>query len=145
VTLITISAGAPTVEPGTYPVTVTDVVQKTIQTHDGPMDIIDWTFAIDGTDQTVKGSTSMMSGPKSKNYAWLTALGFDLNAGMGFGPSDIIGRSAYASVVIKANGYSAVDTLVRKPKDLKTTRQPGTPEDRASGFDLSDPDNLLPF
>ena len=79
--IITISAGAPASDltPGVYEVTLTDISEpRTIFPQTGPnagkeVQLRDWTFALeDGTEVT--GSASTASGPKSKTYAWLTAL-----------------------------------------------------------------------
>ena len=79
--IITISAGAPPTDltPGVYEVTLTDISEpRTIYPQTGPnagkeVQLRDWTFALeDGTEVT--GSASTSSGPKSKTYAWLTAL-----------------------------------------------------------------------
>ena len=79
--IITISAGAPASDltPGVYKVTLTDISEpRTIFPQSGPnagkeVQLRDWTFALeDGTE--VSGSASTASGPKSKTFAWLTAL-----------------------------------------------------------------------
>ena len=79
--IITISAGAPPTDltPGVYEVTLTDISEpRTIYPQTGinagkEVQLRDWTFALeDGTEVT--GSASTSSGPKSKTYAWLTAL-----------------------------------------------------------------------
>ena len=79
--IITISAGAPATDltPGVYEVTLLDISEpRTIYPQTGPnagkeVQLRDWTFALeDGTEVT--GSASTASGPKSKTYAWLTAL-----------------------------------------------------------------------
>jgi hypothetical protein len=79
--IITISAGAPASDltPGVYEVTLTDISEpRTIFPQSGPnagkeVQLRDWTFALeDGTEVT--GSASTASGPKSKTFAWLTAL-----------------------------------------------------------------------
>lgn len=113
--IITVSAGAPVVEPGTYPVTLIGVEVKNINTVDGPLDIIEWLFSLDdGTE--VKGSSSTASGPKSKCFAWLVALGADPVPGKGFASADLVGRMALAKIVTKQSGYSAVETLIPMPK-----------------------------
>jgi hypothetical protein len=78
---ITISAGAPAldIEPGAYEATLTAISEpRTITPQSGPnagqeVDILDWTFALDGGEE-IRGTTSLSSGPKSKLYAWMTAL-----------------------------------------------------------------------
>ena len=79
--IITISAGAPASDltPGVYEVTLLDISEpRTIYPQTGPnagkeVQLRDWTFALeDGTEVT--GSACTASGPKSKTFAWLTAL-----------------------------------------------------------------------
>jgi hypothetical protein len=79
--IITISAGAPAsdITPGVYEVTLLDISEpRTIFPMSGPnagkeVQLRDWTFSLeDGTEVT--GSASTASGPKSKTFAWLTAL-----------------------------------------------------------------------
>src|SRR5574340_151354 len=79
--IITISPGAPAIDltPGVYEVTVTAISEiRTIVPQAGPnigkeVELRDWTFALeDGTE--INASASTRSGPKSKQFAWVTAL-----------------------------------------------------------------------
>src|SRR5574343_1880274 len=79
--MITITAGAQSdVEPGVYELTLVDISEPwTIYPQTGPnagkeVTLRDWTFALDDVSATVTGSASTASGPKSKTYAWITAL-----------------------------------------------------------------------
>lgn len=62
---------------GTYAAHLTNLEAKTIQTAEGPTDIVEWTFAIDDGEMqgsAVSGSTSMAWSEKSKAYAWAKSL-----------------------------------------------------------------------
>ena len=107
--IITISAGAPASDltPGVYEVTLADISEpRTIYPQTGPnagkeVQLRDWTFALeDGTEVT--GSASTASGPKSKTYAWLTALlgGTPPAVGQSYPKSQLLGREALATITI---------------------------------------------
>jgi hypothetical protein len=82
---ITINKGGPTddIEDGVYPVVLTAISDpKTVTATRGPnagkdVDLIDWDFAVDegqAEGYEITATTSTASGPKSKMYAYLTAL-----------------------------------------------------------------------
>jgi hypothetical protein len=123
--IITISAGAlpSDLTPGVYEVTLTDISEpRTIYPQTGPnagkeVQLRDWTFALDdGTDVT--GSASTSSGPKSKTYAWLTALlgGTPPAVGQSYPTSQLLGREALATIAIDEGGWAKITNLSARPK-----------------------------
>lgn len=123
--IITISAGAPASDltPGVYEVTLTDISEpRTIYPQTGPnagkeVQLRDWTFALeDGAEVTDSASTS--SGPKSKTYAWLTALlgGTPPAVGQSYPKSQLLGREALATIAIDEGGWAKIANLSARPK-----------------------------
>lgn len=123
--IITISAGAPASDltPGVYEVTLLDISEpRTIFPQSGPnagkeVQLRDWTFTLeDGTEVT--GSASTASGPKSKTFAWLTALlgGTPPPVGTSYPKSQLIGREALATIAIDEGGWAKIANLSARPK-----------------------------
>lgn len=122
---ITITAGAPQIDiaPGTYEATLTGISEpRTIFPQSGPnagkeVQLRDWTFALeDGTE--INGSASVASGPKSKTYAWLTALlgGTPPVLGQSYPKSQLIGREALITIAIDEGGWPKITNLSARPK-----------------------------
>jgi hypothetical protein len=122
---ILITAGAPQVDidPGTYEVTLTEISEpRTIYPQTGPnsgkeVTLRDWTFALeDGTE--IRGSASTASGPKSKTFAWLTALlgGTPPVVGQSYPRAQLIGREALATITIDEGGWPKITNLSARPK-----------------------------
>lgn len=134
--LITIGAGYTELEPGTYPVTLTRVVEKTIAgqvTEFNPsgedQQVFEWTFNVDSDDDEVievQGLSSTKTGQKSKLSAFITALaGPDaLKPGSRFELNDLLGKSALATVGLNKNGYPRVEGLTALPKKAKAKPKP---------------------
>ena len=122
---ITITAGAPQVdiEPGTYEVTLTEISEpRVIFPQTGPnagkeVTLRDWTFCLED-DTEIRGSASTASGPKSKTFAWLTALlgGTPPVVGQSYPRSQLIGRLALATIEIDAGGWPKITNLSALPK-----------------------------
>lgn len=123
--IITISAGAPAsnLTAGVYEVTLTDISEpRTIFPQTGvnagkEVQLRDWTFALeDGTEIT--GSASIASGPKSKTFAWLTALlgGTPPQVGASYPRSQLLGREALATITIDESGWPRIANLSARPK-----------------------------
>ena len=108
---ITVKSGGPEIPEGVYPVflkSISDV--RTVTAQRGPkagqdIDLLDWIFTIDTPGQPYDGldidvSTSTASGPKSKMYAFLTALfnGVAPATGTQFTKQQLVGRGALATV-----------------------------------------------
>jgi len=130
---ITITSGAPPVdiEPGVYEVTLTDISEpRVIFPMSGPnagkeVTLRDWTFALDdGTE--LRGSASTASGPKSKTYAWLTALlgGTPPVVGQSYPRAQLLGRMALATVAIDDGGWPKIANLSALPKAKTTPAAP---------------------
>lgn len=129
--------GAP-IEDGTYIVILSDIKgdptqankPKTVTAQRGPkagqdIELWDWVFAIDqpGTplDGTiVESSTSTASGPKSKMYAYLTALnnGRAPAAGSKFSLQDLRGRRALATIRNDDQGWPRIENLSALPASM---------------------------
>lgn len=123
---VTVNQGGPDIEPGVYPVIVTAIADpKTVTAQRGPkagqdIDLIDWTFAIEsgpGEGTELRESTSTASGPKSKMFAWLTALlgGKPPQIGQGFEKSDLVGRLALATIAKDESGWPRISQLSAMP------------------------------
>jgi hypothetical protein len=123
--VITVTAGAQQVDikPGVYPVTLTDISEpRTIFPQTGvnagkEVVLRDWTFSLeDGTE--IRGSASIASGPKSKTFAWLTALlgGTPPAVGTSYPREQLVGREALATVVIDDGGWAKIQNLSALPK-----------------------------
>jgi hypothetical protein len=128
--LITVSAGAPQVdiEPGSYEVTLIGISEpRMILPQSGPnagkeVTLRDWTFVLeDGTE--IRGSASTASGPKSKTYAWLTALlgGTPPAVGQSYPRDQLIGRDAIATIVIDDGGWPKIANLSARPRARAVT------------------------
>jgi hypothetical protein len=152
--IITISAGAlppPTdLKPGVYEVTLTDISgPRAIFPQSGPnagkeVQLRDWTFALeDGTEVT--GSASTASGPKSKTYAWLTALlgGSPPAVGQSYPKSQLIGREALATIAIEEGGWAKIANLSARPTARAST-PPAPPERPQAAQPVAAADDL-PF
>lgn len=114
-TFITVSRGGPSPEndipDGPYPLILTDISDpRPVQATRGPnagkeIELIDWTWRVNWTGSPYDGrevpsSTSTASGPKSKMYAYLTALygGTPPAVNAQFSKSDLIGRQVLGTV-----------------------------------------------
>ena len=123
--VITISAGAPPTDltPGVYEVTLTDISEpRTIFPQTGvnagkEVQLRDWTFALEDGSEVV-GSASVASGPKSKTFAWLTALlgGTPPTVGQSYPKSQLLGREALATIAIDEGGWAKIANLSARPK-----------------------------
>lgn len=134
-TFITVNAGGPEIPDGVYLVQLTKIGDpRTVTAQQGPrqgeeVDLIDWVFTIDqpGTDlhdQVIDASTSTASGPRSKMYAWLTALlgGVAPVVGTNFKKSDLIGRYALATTRKNDAGWPKIENLGAAPAALLAQR-----------------------
>lgn len=117
--------GVEAIKPGTYPVTLIDIRPDTIITNDrGAQDIFRWKFAVDdGSEEGVEfeAISSQLTSPKTKLYAWLTALlGEDkVGVGMDFEKKDLVGREALGQFQTDAKGWTQLTALVEKPRQRR--------------------------
>lgn len=134
--IITVTAGAPQVDidPGVYEVTLTEIKEpRAIFPQSGPnagkeVSLRDWIFSLeDGTE--LRGSASTASGPKSKTYAWLTALlgGVPPAVGSSYPRDQLIGRMALATIVIDEGGWPKIQNLSALPKARPVAVAPPAP------------------
>ncbi len=137
--MITITAGAQSdVEPGVYEVTLVEISEpRTIYPQTGPnagkeVTLRDWTFALDDGSATVTGSASTASGPKSKTYAWITALlGHAPEIGKTYPRSQLVGRGALATITVDEAGWARIANLSGLPKARAAKPEPEAPARRA--------------
>lgn len=131
----TISGGGPDIEPGVYPVLLTAIDgPREITAQTGPnagsvVSIFEWTFAIDEPGDEldgveIKGTTSTASGPRSKMFAWITALrgGVAPSVGERFESKDLLGKPALATIGRSDSGWPRIENLGALPR----TRQAPT-------------------
>lgn len=148
---ITVSAGAPAsdIAPGAYEVTLTAIDgPRTIFPQTGPnagkeVEVLDWTFTT-ADDESVRGTTSKASGPKSKAYAWLTALlgGTAPAVGQRFELDQLLGRMAIATISVNENGWPRIENLSALPK--RRAAAPAPVKRAPAPVSEADPD-ALPF
>ena len=125
---ITITKGGPTTDipDGVYPVVLTGINgPKTVTARRGPnagqdVDLLEWSFAVDGgplNGYEISASSSTASGPRSKLYAFLTALfgGVAPAVGQGFDKEHLIGRQALATIAHDDGGWPIIANLGAKP------------------------------
>jgi hypothetical protein len=110
---------------GVYAVTLVDISDpRTVTAQRGPnagqdVTLIDWTFALDNGD-TVDASTSTASGPRSKMYAFLTALfgGKAPPVGTQLEKDHLIGRQALATIQTDEGGWPRIMNLGAVPNTM---------------------------
>jgi hypothetical protein len=136
VPFVTVKQGGIDIPDGVYPVILTAISEpKTVTVTRGPkagsdMDLIDWTFAIDGGDfeeTEITTSTSTASGPKSKMFGYLTALlgGKPPAVGQSFEKTDLVGRQAIATIRRDDSGWPRIENLSAVPTAMpKRTATP---------------------
>lgn len=133
--LFEVKSGGPDIADGVYPVVLTDITgPKTVTAQRGPntgqdIDLFDWKFAIDSPGQPadaqeIEASTSTASGPRSKMYAYLTALlnGVAPAVGTAFEKDQLIGRSALATIQKDGDGWPRIVNLGALPASMQQQR-----------------------
>lgn len=129
------SGGASDIPDGVYPVILVDIKgPKTVTAQRGPnagtdIDLFDWVFAVDQPGDPLDGkeieaSSSTASGPRSKMYAFLTALlnGVAPAVGKGFEKVDLVGRRALATVQRDPDGWPRLVNLGALPIAMQQER-----------------------
>lgn len=123
---IEVKGGGPDIPDGVYPVILSDIVgPRTVTAQRGPkagqdVDLLDWKFVIsDGphAEIEIEASTSTASGPRSKMYAFLTALfgGRAPAIGTAIEKGDLVGRVALATVQKDEEGWLRITNLSAAP------------------------------
>lgn len=126
---IEVTQSGPDIPDGVYPVTLVDIKgPKTVTAQRGPkagqdIALLDWEFAIDDGPHdgvVIQASTSTASGPRSKMYAFLTALfnGVAPSIGAGFEKADLTGRRALATVKKDEAGWLRIENLGAMPASM---------------------------
>lgn len=128
-TTLTVTQGGPDIADGVYPVTLVAINgPKTVTAQRGPkagqdIELFDWDFAIDDGDYdgtVIQASTSTASGPKSKMFAYLTALlgGKAPVVGSSFEVTDLCGRRALATIRKDDSGWPRIENLGAMPQAM---------------------------
>jgi len=132
------SGGGSNLEDGVYTVTLVNIKgdptdpensPKMVTARSGPkagqeIGLWDWYFAVDDggpfDGETIQASTSVSSGPKSKMYAFLTALlgGKAPEPGQTFKNADLYGRRALATIRKDENGWPRIENLGAIPRSM---------------------------
>lgn len=126
-------------DPGIYPAKVTKLETKT--TDSGTFRI--WSFDVGG--ETITASSSMMFGPKSKTYKWVTAL-------IGRTPVpgeklEVVGLSCQLHIIVdEDSGYNRVEAVLPSSNGVRraspttpSTASPSTTETFSDGVPLEEP------
>lgn len=107
-----IQAGGPDIAPGTYKATLekVEIGEGTFNGNTGPIRVWHFLCDVNGTLVPISATSSMGTGPKTKAYAWLTAL-------LGEAPKagetveDPIGKMVLLTVTRKENGFPKIEQL----------------------------------
>jgi len=139
---ITVTGGGPDIADGVYTVVLTAIDgPKSITPQRGPnagqtVTIFDWTFEIldgDYGGSTLRGTTSAASGPRSKMYAWLTALlgGTPPQEGRVLEEDELLGQVCLATVQRDDSGWPRIEQLAGLPAHMRAnafSQQMGLPQ-----------------
>ncbi len=122
------NGGASEIPDGVYPVILLDIKgPRTVMAQRGPnagseIDLFDWIFSIDAPGHALDGkeieaSSSTASGPRSKMFAFLTALlnGVAPTTGTKFEKTDLVGRQALATIKTDESGWPRISNLGAVP------------------------------
>jgi hypothetical protein len=124
VPLIEVKPGTPMVPAGTYSASLIGIrPRRMVSQFSNPPgqeeDRLEWTWLVDGPDKEVEitSLTTLATGPKSRIFEYLLALvGPDkAQVGAGFEESDLVGKGVMVSVIVNADGFSKIDTIVAAP------------------------------
>lgn len=139
---VTVTSGAPNIADGVYPVILTRIAgdpnhpdnPKTVTAQRGPnagqdIELWDWYFAVDTPGQPgdaieLNESTSTASGPRSKMYAYLTALrnGVPPAIGENIQFESLYGRAALATIRKDDTGWPRIVNLGAMPQGMQQQR-----------------------
>lgn len=132
---IQVNPGGPSADndipDGVYPLILTAISDpRTVSATRGPnagkdIDLIDWTWAVDSPghpfdSREVPSSTSTASGPKSKMYAYLTALlgGVAPAPRQGFEKTDLVGRRVLGTINHDEDGWVRLANVSALPAQM---------------------------
>lgn len=153
--LITINSGGPDIPEGVYPVVLADIAgPRTVTAQRGPkagqdIDLFDWIFHIDAAGQPydelqISASTSTASGPRSKMFAFLTALfgGITPPIGSSFEKEQLVGRYALAMLQKDDEGWLRITNLGALPQNYQPPSAPQTPAPPAQSSGWTQPQRM---
>lgn len=109
------------IPPGAYPATVTSV-ETTVNPRDNSTFRV-WTFVLDKGNQ-VDGTSSLLTGPKSKTWQWASAILGGSPKGVPL--SSLAGKRCIVTIVEGASGYPKVDQVLPY-MDIVPTQASQTP------------------
>lgn len=125
---IEVKSGGANIPDGVYALQLLSISDpKTVTAQRGPkagqdIDLLDWTYAVSDPGNPADGeqiteSTSTSSGPKSKMYAWITALlgGQPPATGARFEKADLVGRLALGTIRTDESGWPRLANLGAMP------------------------------
>jgi hypothetical protein len=149
--LITVSAGTPALEAGTYPATLVGIAPKTLVTkfskNGEEQDFLEWTWLVEGSDKDIEinSLTTLMTGPKSRIFEYLLALVGPEKArvGAGFDENDLVGKKVLVTTIVDDNGFAKIERIVAAPKGRQAAAQ-AAPKERAPQPPATEDDDL-PF
>lgn len=134
---ITVTKGGPATDipDGVYPVVLIEINgPKTVTARRGPnagqdVDLFEWVFVVDGGQMNgyeITASSSTASGPRSKLYAFLTALfgGMAPSVGAGFDKEHLLGRQALATIAHDDGGWPIIANLGAMPLNMQQAAAP---------------------
>jgi len=123
------------VPKGTYEAELKNLEAKTINTQDGPTDIVEWVFTItegEHEGSTISGTTSQAWSEKSKAFAWGKALNGNKPWEVTDADGDpdiggLVGLSCYVEVGEKMTTSgsirSKVENVIPDPAQLKKLKK----------------------
>jgi hypothetical protein len=141
---ITINRGGPSpdndIPDGVYPLQLIGLSDpRPVEATRGPnagktINLIDWSWTIDWPgnpldERTLDSSTSDKSGPKSKMYAYLTALfgGTPPPVGTQLGKADLVGRRVLGTVNHDEDGWVRLANVSALPPQMQQPTAPAMP------------------
>ena len=121
---MTMTVGATaTVDPGTYSAYLAELADFEYDDGEGNKTLRRWTFALEGEVDSegkpaaIDGVSSLALGPKSKAFAWMSALlGRVPVTGEQITRSQLIGLACLVTVVLNQEGYSKISAVVPAPR-----------------------------
>jgi hypothetical protein len=139
--LITVSAGTPALDPGTYPATLVGIAPKRLVTkfskNGEEQDFLEWSWLVEGPEKDIEinSLTTLMTGPKSRIFEYLLALVGPEKAavGAGFEEDDLVGKKVLVTTIVDDGGFAKIERIVAAPRGRATpaaapaTRAPQPP------------------
>jgi hypothetical protein len=132
VSFLTITKGGPATDipDGVYPMTLTAINgPKTVTARRGPnagsdVELLDWDWAVDEgpyNGYEIQSSSSTATGPRSKVFAYLTALfgGIAPAVGAGFDREHLIGRRVLGTVQHDEGGWPILANVGALPTQMQ--------------------------